>query len=743
MAMTTPTAPTPSTQVRPAPGPAPGASSFNTMVDPVRLLKQYLWWLVGAGVVGIVLGVAAYFALRIWMPRYTADVVFQASRPITNADDSPTDTGDENEMQLFMYTQVAVMTDPNLLTEIANQPAIRNDTKWGSQFAGSGGFDQRAAAIELEDVISARVLPDTTFIMLSATARDKADSATIANAAANTYVERLRRTTSAAFTEQREALTRQIQRSDSERQQLEQRARNLLGDNTISSLEGRHSTAQQEIATLSPQLVNYNNELQSTRDRLRQYESDLAAPGGVRYPEFMRNEVKADPIIARHDANISALTTQLRAMLEDLGPSHIAIKRMQSQIAAAEIERDKEMERLLAERFSALISLTRQAAQDYSVRITETQEQLRSAVARANELTILLAEYETIKNDAERRATERSEYEARLREVEATVDRQASSRMTLLYRATTPDQVSFPKIQLVVPVVTFLVLFLTSGVILLREVLEQRVRTPADVAALPRTKVLGVISDIAEDPSSPSALEVAVTEKPDGVVAEQIRQLRTVLVKKVGRGSVMFVSGLPGSGTTSLVAGLARSCCAVDERVLVIDANMRRPRMHKIFGLPEGPGLGDVLSGSATLEAAAQQVGKTPGVSVLTAGSGPSRVYERLNSDAMTKLMEDAKQKFGLVLVDAPPMTVAGDALVLAGRVDASVLVARAFGETRGLLGRLRNQLGDAKGEFLGVVVNAVRSSAGGYFRKNIRMTHQYTSGTGEMPSPGAKRKKS
>jgi hypothetical protein len=274
------------------------------------------------------------------------------------------------------------------------------------------------------------------------------------------------------------------------------------------------------------------------------------------------------------------------------------------------------------------------------VRITEGQEQLRVAVARANELTILLAEYETIKADAERRAIERGEYEARLREIEATIDRQASSRMTIAYRATPPDQVSFPKPILVVPVVTFLVLFLTSGVILLREVLEQRVRTPADVASLPRTKVLGVISDIAEDPSAPSSLEMAVTEKPDGVVAEQIRQLRTALVKKVGRGAIMFVGGLPGSGVSSLITGLARSCAAVDERVLVIDANLRRPRLHKVFGIQEGPGLGDVLAGSATLEAAAQPTGKGQGVFVLTAGSGASRVYERLNSDAMTRIIE-------------------------------------------------------------------------------------------------------
>lgn len=739
MATTTSSAPNPG-QVRPSPGPAPGMPSFNTMVDPVRLLKQYLWWLVGAGILGVVLGVVAFFLLLKFAPKYTATVVFQASPALRGADDV-VDAGDENEMQMFMYTQVAVMQDPNLLTEAAALPNIRNDTKWGKRFisGGTGNFDTRTAAQELSDVVSARVIPDTLFITLSAATRDRADASTIANTVARAYMERLRRDSSSTFTEQREALTRQIVRADTERQQLEQRARNLLGDNTISSLEGRHSSAQQEIATLSPLGVQYNTELQSTRDRLRQYEIDLAAPGGVRYPDFLRTDVKGDPIISRHEANISGLNTQLRALLEEFGSNHIAVKRVQQQIAAAEIERDKDTERLLAERFGALISLTRQALQDYQVRIAETNEQLRAANSRANELTILLAEYGTIKGDAERRAGEKAEYESRLREVEAIIDRQTSARMTLRYPATTPEQVSFPKWFLVVPVVTFLVLFMTSGVILLREVLEQRVRTPADVAALPRTRVLGVISDVAEDPSGPADVESAVKDKPDGVVAEQVRQLRTALVKKVGRGSVLFASGLPESGTSAIVCALARSCASIDERVLVIDANMRRPRLHRLLGGQEGPGLGDVLAGAATLDNAVQP-GAGPNVALLSAGTSANRVYERLNSDSMSRLLEEAKQKYALVIIDAPPMTVSGDAQVLSNRVDATVLVARAFGETRGLLLRLRNQLGDAKGEFLGVVVNGVKSSAGGYFRKNIRMSHQYA--TGPAPATAVKRKK-
>ena len=99
-------------------------------------------------------------------------------------------------------------------------------------------------------------------------------------------------------------------------------------------------------------------------------------------------------------------------------------------------------------------------------------------------------------------------------------------------------------------------------------------------------------------------------------------------------------------------------------------------------------------------------------------------------SESIARVLNDAKGKFDRVIIDSAPAIVSGDGLALAHRVDCVALVVRALNEKRGLVARLRNQLGECRGEFLGVVVNAVRASAGGYLRGNIKATHEYQHGS-------------
>jgi Mrp family chromosome partitioning ATPase len=101
-------------------------------------------------------------------------------------------------------------------------------------------------------------------------------------------------------------------------------------------------------------------------------------------------------------------------------------------------------------------------------------------------------------------------------------------------------------------------------------------------------------------------------------------------------------------------------------------------------------------------------------------------VFERFTGSSVAGIFRDLKQRYDLVLIDSTPGVVAGDAIAIAHHCDAVVLVVRALCEKRGLVARLRNQLGDTGAEFLGVVVNAVKPSAGGYFKRNFQVTHEY-----------------
>jgi Mrp family chromosome partitioning ATPase len=114
----------------------------------------------------------------------------------------------------------------------------------------------------------------------------------------------------------------------------------------------------------------------------------------------------------------------------------------------------------------------------------------------------------------------------------------------------------------------------------------------------------------------------------------------------------------------------------------------------------------------------------------MAAGSPDKRQYERLTSTAMSQVLKDAGAQYDIVLIDVAPAMVSGDATGLCNKADASMLVVRALGEKRGMVARLRTELSECRAEFLGVVVNAVRASAGGYLKGNILATHEYHGGS-------------
>jgi Mrp family chromosome partitioning ATPase len=101
-------------------------------------------------------------------------------------------------------------------------------------------------------------------------------------------------------------------------------------------------------------------------------------------------------------------------------------------------------------------------------------------------------------------------------------------------------------------------------------------------------------------------------------------------------------------------------------------------------------------------------------------------VFERLATNAMGDVLRQAKEKYDYVVVDCSPLGVSGDGLTLASKCDASMLVVRALSEKRGMVARLRNELGDTRSDFLGVLINGVQGTAGGYMRSNIIATHEY-----------------
>ena len=465
----------------------------------------------------------------------------------------------------------------------------------------------------------------------------------------------------------------------------------------------------------------------------------------IQYSDTQRQQVEQLPAVLQQKAAINALRTRLQSLREQgIKPQHREYKRLVADIRAGEAEKNAIVQRELRSLFDAQLDQTRLLVGQLRNQELALVERSKELEGEATDFQELLVQVQEIDGQIFRYEEERNVKQSDLERLEDLVLVGAASRVDVFQAATKPDERAFPKLIPMVAIGVFLICGLTGLSIIAREMLDQRIKGPSDVAMIPRTRVFGIVPISTEDPDAPKRVETIFRDASQGVMAESFRQLRTTLIKRASRGghkSVMIVPGMPGSGATTIAVNLAFACAAADRRVLIVDANYRRPSVHKVFGREAGPGLADVLSGARSLSDAVVST-DTESVDVLTAGSKDKRVFEHLGAEGMARLLNEAGAKYDLILVDTAPAVVAGDSSALATLCDASILVVRAMVEKRGMVARVKNELSESHAEFLGVIVNAVRAAAGGYMRGNIRASFEYQK-DGPKGADGDKGKKS
>ena len=177
---------------------------------------------------------------------------------------------------------------------------------------------------------------------------------------------------------------------------------------------------------------------------------------------------------------------------------------------------------------------------------------------------------------------------------------------------------------------------------------------------------------------------------------------------------IQITSPNRADGKTTLSANLSVSIAQSGKRVLLVDADFRRPRLHKVFALPAGTGLASVLAGAADLGDAIQD-SVVAGLSILPCGPRPSDPAELLSSPRLQEVLEVARQHYDFVLVDTPPLLAVTDPSVVAPRVDGVLLNIRVSKNSRPDAERAREVLGTLGATMIGVVVNGVSPDGGGY----------------------------
>jgi capsular exopolysaccharide synthesis family protein len=268
------------------------------------------------------------------------------------------------------------------------------------------------------------------------------------------------------------------------------------------------------------------------------------------------------------------------------------------------------------------------------------------------------------------------------------------------------------------------------GLAFLLEGIDNTVRTPEQAQVISGLPSLGMIPLGSKNgieaaarrltvATSREAVELVTQSRPQSQMAEAYRALRTSLLLTSLGGPpkvILVTSALPQEGKTTTSINTAIVLAQKGTRVLLIDADLRRPSIHKTLGMGPKTGLSNVLTGNATLQQAVVRSPLLPTLFILTAGTPPPNPAELLASSNMRDILAELREEYDHIIVDTPPTLSVTDAVVMSTRADAVVLVIRSGQTTKQALRRSRELLLQVNARVAGVLLNAVDLTSPDYY---------------------------
>jgi capsular exopolysaccharide synthesis family protein len=610
----------------------------------------------------------------------------------------------------FYVTQYRIIRSEEVAQRVIDRLGLDSDPAYGGSADRSRPPDRQVLIERLLKAVKVVGVRESRIANIVVRDVDPERATRIANAFADTYIERNldfklegARSAGTWLGEQTVGLRKQLEDSEMELYKF-RKERNLLDVN----LDDKQGMTRQNLQSLNAKMTDVKArriEIESIRKLI------LAAQNDIGERESLP-EIRDNPVVQKLRENYLDLL-KIKADLEShYGEKHPKIETIQHQLAAVQRDYSKELDNVLKafdKRYQALVETE-----------SSLSKWMNHEKQQALELAKLETEYRPLARDAENNNKVYGLINQRHKEINLTGMLKANN-VRILDRATPPRVAASPILSLNLSV--GLAVGLLFGLVLAFAVesMDNTIKTPEAAEELIGAPLLGVVPMlshakrhlIADAPER----DLAVFKDPTSLAAEACRSIRTnMLFISAQKEFSLFSVTSPGpqDGKTTVAINLAVTMAQAGGHVLLVDTDMRKPRIHKSFGLKADKGISSVMAGDVQLKDAIFK-SEVPNLDVLPCGPMPPNPAELLHTERFRQILAQCRSSYDRVVLDSPPIAPVTDPAIIGSFTDGVVLVLRAGHTTREAAQFARRQLTDAGARILGLVINRTDRKGSGY----------------------------
>ncbi|HTZ99649.1 MAG TPA: polysaccharide biosynthesis tyrosine autokinase [Candidatus Aquilonibacter sp.] len=715
------------------------------LLDYVIILRKHQWLILTFLVTVVTVVTIASFKMK---PVYEAAARVEVDReaPLNVQFQDDQNGYDEYvDMDTYLETQTKILESETLAMQTIQSMDLGKYPEFGgisrSTAFGQGGASLRRPAILSEFLgdLSVKRVPDTRLIEVRFDAENPQLAAAVVNQHLQNYKELNFKSKYDATTEASNWLSSELEELRIKVEKSEDARLAYERENQIWQIDEKQDITTQKLADLSKAVTDAQTDLSGKEALYR-----MAVQGNA----DAIPSVHDNPVIENLESKKAELDQDYADASNQYGPNYPKVQRIADQ--------QKQVEADLAKARQVIVDGIREDYNTAQSHVQILQEALDKQKAEANDMAEKLVQYNILQHDAEANKQLYDGLLQKLKEASITAGLR-SSNIRIVDPALVPTSPSRPQKSRNILLALLVGLVGGIGLAIFREYLDNTVKSPDDIESLTGLPSLAVVpalpglngshghhgrfSRLAKEvtPQSPAAPRVELLSyvQPKSQISEAFRALRTSLLLSQAEHPpqvILVTSSLPREGKTTAAVNLAVTLAQLGDRTLLLDSDMRKPGVRRALNLTstkEG-GLSSYLAGVCSLDEVMVPHPAISNLTALTTGPVPPSPADLLSSHRMREGIAELRRRFKFIVIDSPPIMAATDAVILSALTDGVLMVVRSGETPKEAFTRARDLLAAVKCRLLGVVLNAVDSSAPDYYYSYRYYPYAYGYGYGE-----------